>query len=149
MSSPGHPDTSAYRKPWNVLVGSNASGAAAEDEPVGRLRVAEWPSAQLAVLQHLGVTDPDLAPCRARTVNRTQPTRFWPKSTMVRPDGERQDLDGRDHVLTANLRTDVGLEDAVSNSMVRTGYSGTTWNMFWVGVNGTYHSCLRRRASIV
>ncbi len=51
---------SAYRKPWKVNVGSKKSVAAAQDEPVGGLGVAQRPDAELAVLEHLGVPDPDL-----------------------------------------------------------------------------------------
>ena len=122
-SSPGQPVTSAYRKPWKVMVGSKKSVAAAEDEPVGRLGVAQRADAELAVLEHLGVPEPDLrAAPDPRTVNRSQPTRFCPKSTSVRPDGERQIRTGRQRLVTDHGRTDVRRQPrACRTPRVRTG----------------------------
>ena len=64
VSSPGQPVTSAYRNPWKVNVGSNRVHTAAQDEPVGRLRVTQRAYAELALLQHLRMPDPDLRAAR-------------------------------------------------------------------------------------
>ena len=118
---------------------------ATEDEPVGRLGVAQRSSAQLAMLQDFGVTNPDLGSGGALH-DEPDPADEVLAEVDDAPSRRRgQDFDGSDNVLTANLRTDVRLEMCVSNSMSGP-YTGTGLG---VGVNGTYHSSLRRRASIV
>ena len=59
-SASGQPSTSTYRKPWNVKVGSHVSGPSPrQGVPIRRLRVPQRPRAELAVFQHLGVTERD------------------------------------------------------------------------------------------
>jgi hypothetical protein len=52
------------------------------------LRPAQRARAQLAVLQHLGVAQGHVWPAAPCTVIASQPTRFWPKSSSVLPDGD-------------------------------------------------------------
>ena len=96
VSSPGQPVTSANRNPWNVNRGCQVSSAvAAQRVRSVAVGVAGAARAQLTVFEHFGVADGDLVPAGPRRRAATTPTRFWPKSTIVRPLGDSRISDGR------------------------------------------------------
>ena len=59
-SGPGQPVTSAYRNPWKVKVGSKKSSPPLSTNRSVACASRNGPRPQLAVLEHLGVPDPDL-----------------------------------------------------------------------------------------
>ena len=70
--------------------------AAAEHEPVGRLRRCAAAGRPARRASRTSACRRVISwPASPRTVKRSQPTRFWPKSTSVRPDGEVQISTGR------------------------------------------------------
>ena len=116
VSSPqvslGHPVTSAYWKPWNVIVGSKKSSP-----PLRMKRSVAWasrsgrtPSSSCSSTSACRIRIS--APTGPLTVNRSQPTRFCPKSTSVRPDGERQTLTGRSVSCRVTGRSEVRRQQA-------------------------------------
>ena len=129
--------TSAYRNPWKVNVGSKESSP-----PLRMNRSVAWasrsgrvpssPSSRTSACR-IRISEPS-GPC---AVNRTQPTRFCPKSTRVRPDGEVQIRSGR----RASCRTTggpiAGTSRSGSNSI---GTTARDWSS---------HVGSRRRASMV
>ena len=132
------------------MVGSKTSVAAAEDEPVGRLRrraAAATPSSSCSSTSawRIRISLP-AGPC---TVNRSQPTRFWPKSTSVRPDGEVRIATGRSRPVGVPPDRCTARAGSCRSRRSATGYSGTTWNMSSVGrtARTTLRAAPRRRWS--
>src|ERR1700722_15567268 len=70
------------------LGGLEVVHTAAKDEPVGGLGAAQRPHAEFTAPEAPAVADGDLGPGLPWIVKRSQPTRFCPKSTSVRPDGD-------------------------------------------------------------
>ncbi len=123
-SGPGCPSTCTYRKPWVVCRGSNTSpGRPAETTsstwPAGRSR----PVAKSNARRWSVVTRPSTSTCSPcvrvsvvpagpRSVSRTQPLTFWPKSTTTPPPATRVRAVG----VSSSIRRTGGAIESTSRS---------------------------------
>ena len=103
---------SAYRKPWNVNVGSRRTvWSSAEDVGVGRSCRSERSGMEGSVrLEDLGVPHRDPLSRRPRTRIRTWPVMFWPPSMRNSP-GRTSTGDTGIVATIANRRRHARLED--------------------------------------